>query len=58
MCVCQSDHPWIKDGEAPDIPLDNAVLSRLKQFKAMNQFKKVALRVRICVIHRSMIIFI
>ncbi|ONI14120.1 hypothetical protein PRUPE_4G263600 [Prunus persica] len=40
------NHPWIKeDGEAPDVPLDNAVLSRLKQFKAMNQFKKVALRV-------------
>ncbi|KAL6506152.1 Calcium-dependent protein kinase 17 [Orobanche gracilis] len=39
-------HPWIKeDGEAPDTPLDNAVLSRLKQFRAMNQFKKVALRV-------------
>ncbi|KAM6596003.1 hypothetical protein CsatA_006527 [Cannabis sativa] len=38
-------HPWIKeDGEAPDTPLDNAVLNRLKQFKAMNQFKKVALR--------------
>ncbi|KAK4419634.1 Calcium-dependent protein kinase [Sesamum alatum] len=40
------NHPWIKeDGEAPDIPLDNAVLNRLKQFRAMNQFKKVALRV-------------
>ncbi|XP_010519813.1 PREDICTED: calcium-dependent protein kinase 34 isoform X1 [Tarenaya hassleriana] len=40
------NHPWIKeDGEAPDVPLDNAVMSRLKQFKAMNQFKKVALRV-------------
>ncbi|GAA0153999.1 non-receptor serine/threonine protein kinase [Lithospermum erythrorhizon] len=40
------NHPWIKeDGEAPDIPLDNAVLGRLKQFKAMNKFKKVALRV-------------
>lgn len=40
------NHPWIKeDGEAPDRPLDNAVLSRLKQFRAMNQFKKVALRV-------------
>ncbi|XP_031268303.1 calcium-dependent protein kinase 17-like [Pistacia vera] len=39
-------HPWIKeDGEAPDVPLDNAVLSRLKQFKAMNKFKKVALRI-------------
>ncbi|KAK7287517.1 hypothetical protein RIF29_00798 [Crotalaria pallida] len=40
------NHPWIKeDGEAPDKPLDNAVLNRLKQFRAMNQFKKVALRV-------------
>ncbi|KAF5193570.1 Calcium-dependent protein kinase [Thalictrum thalictroides] len=40
------DHPWIKeDGDAPDTPLDNAVLSRLKQFRAMNKFKKVALRV-------------
>ena len=39
-------HPWIKeDGEAPDTPLDNAVLTRLKQFRAMNKFKKVALRV-------------
>lgn len=39
-------HPWIKEGgEAPDTPLDNAVMSRLKQFKAMNNFKKVALRV-------------
>ncbi|KAG6433408.1 hypothetical protein SASPL_105022 [Salvia splendens] len=40
------NHPWIKEeGEAPDTPLDNAVLSRLKQFRAMNKFKKVALRV-------------
>ncbi|XP_057756923.1 calcium-dependent protein kinase 17-like [Arachis stenosperma] len=40
------NHPWVKeDGEAPDKPIDNAVLSRLKQFKAMNEFKKVALRV-------------
>ncbi|KAF6176120.1 hypothetical protein GIB67_000214 [Kingdonia uniflora] len=39
------DHPWIKeDGEAPDTPLDNSVLNRLKQFRAMNKFKKVALR--------------
>ncbi|XP_030522240.2 calcium-dependent protein kinase 34 [Rhodamnia argentea] len=39
-------HPWIKeDGEAPDTPLDNAVLNRLKQFRAMNKFKKAALRV-------------
>ncbi|KAM0839950.1 hypothetical protein ACQ4PT_059987 [Festuca glaucescens] len=40
------NHPWIKeDGEAPDTLLDNAVLGRLKQFRAMNQFKKAALRV-------------
>ncbi|KAI4308201.1 hypothetical protein L6164_031299 [Bauhinia variegata] len=40
------NHPWIKeDGEAPDRPLDNAVLNRLKHFRAMNKFKKVALRV-------------
>ncbi|CAN1830618.1 Calcium-dependent protein kinase 34, partial [Linum perenne] len=40
------NHPWIKeDGEAPDVPLDNAVMGRLKQFKAMNKFKKIALRV-------------
>ncbi|KAK3443639.1 hypothetical protein EUGRSUZ_B03741 [Eucalyptus grandis] len=40
------NHPWIKeDGEAPDTPLDNVVLDRLKQFRAMNEFKKVALRV-------------
>ncbi|XP_024996492.1 calcium-dependent protein kinase 17-like [Cynara cardunculus var. scolymus] len=39
-------HSWIKeDGEAPDKPLDNAVMGRLKQFRAMNKFKKVALRV-------------
>ncbi|MCD7458687.1 hypothetical protein HAX54_038903 [Datura stramonium] len=39
------NHSWIKeDGEAPDTPLDNAVLHRLKQFRAMNKFKKVALR--------------
>jgi len=39
-------HPWIqKDGVAPDKPLDSAVLSRLKQFSAMNKIKKMALRV-------------
>ncbi|XP_016487584.2 calcium-dependent protein kinase 17-like isoform X2 [Nicotiana tabacum] len=39
------NHPWIKeDGEAPDTPLDNAVLNKLKNFRAMNKFKKVALR--------------
>ncbi|GAB2287527.1 Mitogen-activated protein kinase cpk1 [Dionaea muscipula] len=39
-------HPWIQvDGVAPDKPLDAAVLSRLKQFRAMNKLKKMALRI-------------
>ncbi|KAL9329825.1 hypothetical protein ACSQ67_004828 [Phaseolus vulgaris] len=39
-------HPWIvDDSNAPDKPLDSAVLSRLKQFSAMNKLKKMALRV-------------
>ncbi|KAJ7970646.1 putative Calcium-dependent protein kinase [Quillaja saponaria] len=39
-------HPWIQvDGVAPDKPLDSAVLSRMKQFSAMNKIKKMALRV-------------
>ena len=39
-------HPWIQiDGAAPDKPLDSAVLSRMKQFTAMNKLKKMALRV-------------
>ncbi|KAL6338025.1 hypothetical protein AAG906_010589 [Vitis piasezkii] len=39
-------HPWVVDDRmAPDKPLDSAVLSRLKQFSAMNKLKKMALRV-------------
>ncbi|XP_073006152.1 calcium-dependent protein kinase 10-like isoform X2 [Typha latifolia] len=39
-------HPWVQvGGAAPDKPLDSAVLSRLKQFSAMNKLKKMALRV-------------
>lgn len=39
-------HPWIcENGVAPDKSLDPAVLSRLKQFSAMNKLKKMALRV-------------
>ncbi|XP_057805879.1 calcium-dependent protein kinase 26 [Salvia miltiorrhiza] len=39
-------HPWISEnGVAPDRALDPAVLSRLKQFSAMNRLKKMALRV-------------
>jgi calcium-dependent protein kinase len=41
-----TDHPWIReDGEAPDKPLDITVISRMKQFRAMNKLKKVALKV-------------
>jgi len=32
-------------GEASDKPIDNAVLSRMKQFRAMNKMKKLALKV-------------
>eukprot|EP00475_Leptophrys_vorax_P030937 TRINITY_DN4668_c0_g1_i1.p1 TRINITY_DN4668_c0_g1~~TRINITY_DN4668_c0_g1_i1.p1 ORF type:complete len:533 (-),score=71.51 TRINITY_DN4668_c0_g1_i1:249-1847(-) len=40
------DHPWVKiDGEASDVPLDSAVLTKLKQFSAMNKMKKLALKV-------------
>ncbi|EEF38311.1 calcium-dependent protein kinase 20 [Ricinus communis] len=39
-------HPWVQvDGLAPDRPLDSAVLSRLKQFSAMNKLKRIAIRV-------------
>lgn len=39
-------HPWVQvDGVAPDKPLDSAVLTRLKQFSAMNRLKKIAIRV-------------
>ncbi|PKU84011.1 calcium-dependent protein kinase 26 [Dendrobium catenatum] len=39
-------HPWIcENGVAPDQALDPAVLTRLKQFSAMNKLKKMALRV-------------
>ncbi|XP_043715138.1 calcium-dependent protein kinase 1-like isoform X2 [Telopea speciosissima] len=39
-------HPWVLvDGEAPDKPLDSAVLTQLKHFSAMNKLKKMALRV-------------
>lgn len=42
-------HPWIcENGVAPDRALDPAVLSRLKQFSAMNKLKKMALRVSAC----------
>ncbi|KAI4388365.1 hypothetical protein MLD38_000699 [Melastoma candidum] len=40
------DHQWIKEGgDASDRPIDSAVLSRMKQFRAMNKLKKLALKV-------------
>jgi calcium-dependent protein kinase len=42
----EAEHPWMKEGgEASDRPLDNAVLIRMKQFRAMNKMKKLALKV-------------
>ncbi|KHN35055.1 Calcium-dependent protein kinase 3 [Glycine soja] len=39
------NHPWMREDGASDKPLDVAVLSRMKQFRAMNKLKKVALKV-------------
>ncbi|XP_071685638.1 calcium-dependent protein kinase 29-like isoform X2 [Rutidosis leptorrhynchoides] len=40
------EHPWLKeDGEASELPMDSAVLIRMKQFRAMNKLKKLALKV-------------
>ncbi|KAK3008508.1 hypothetical protein RJ639_013216 [Escallonia herrerae] len=40
------EHPWLKeDGKASDKPIDSAVLIRMKQFRAMNKLKKLALKV-------------
>ncbi|KAK7333490.1 hypothetical protein VNO80_30264 [Phaseolus coccineus] len=39
------EHPWIKDGNAPDKLIDSAVFSRMKQFRVMNKLKKLALKV-------------
>ncbi|CAL0332007.1 unnamed protein product [Lupinus luteus] len=38
------NHPWMRADGASDEPLDIAVLSRMKQFAAMNKLKKVALK--------------
>ncbi|PRQ28452.1 putative protein kinase CAMK-CDPK family [Rosa chinensis] len=40
------EHPWLRvGGEASDKPIDSAVLSRMKQLRAMNKLKKLALKV-------------
>ncbi|KAH0920213.1 hypothetical protein HID58_027878 [Brassica napus] len=38
-------HPWLTDSEVSDKPIDSAVLIRMKQFRAMNKLKKLALKV-------------
>ncbi|KAL8130688.1 hypothetical protein V2J09_019843 [Rumex salicifolius] len=39
------EHPWLREGgDASDQPIDSAVLIRMKQFRAMNKFKKLALK--------------
>ena len=41
-----SEHPWLKEGgEASEQPMDSAVLTRMKQFRAMNKLKKLAIKV-------------
>ncbi|KAG7031419.1 Calcium-dependent protein kinase 9 [Cucurbita argyrosperma subsp. argyrosperma] len=40
------EHPWLREGgDASDKPIDSAVFTRLKQFRAMNKLKKLALKV-------------
>ncbi|XP_010536433.1 PREDICTED: calcium-dependent protein kinase 29 [Tarenaya hassleriana] len=40
------EHPWMKaDSKISDKPIDSAVLIRMKQFRAMNKLKKLALKV-------------
>ena len=45
-CADVLRHPWLKHaGHGMDKPLDNVVLSRMKNFAAMNKMKKTALMV-------------
>eukprot|EP00252_Welwitschia_mirabilis_P001502 TRINITY_DN11361_c0_g3_i2.p1 TRINITY_DN11361_c0_g3~~TRINITY_DN11361_c0_g3_i2.p1 ORF type:complete len:535 (-),score=109.49 TRINITY_DN11361_c0_g3_i2:146-1750(-) len=40
------EHPWLQNAKkAPNVSLGETVIARLKQFSAMNKFKKRALRV-------------
>jgi len=38
------EHPWLREGEASDEPIDGAVLTRMKQLRVMNKLKKLALK--------------
>ncbi|KAJ3706784.1 hypothetical protein LUZ61_010489 [Rhynchospora tenuis] len=39
------DHPWLREGGASSKPIDSAVLMRMRQFRATNKLKKLALKV-------------
>ncbi|KAF8020483.1 hypothetical protein BT93_G1024 [Corymbia citriodora subsp. variegata] len=53
------EHHWIKEGgDASDKPIDSAVLSRMKQFRAMNKLKKLALKVSPCIIGSHLVLFV
>ncbi|CAD7696382.1 unnamed protein product [Ostreobium quekettii] len=39
------EHAWVKEDGAPDAPLGNAVVDRIKGFTAMNRLKREALKV-------------
>ena len=51
IMFCWIEHPWIC--EAPDNPLDSSIVMRLKQFRAMNKLKKVALKVYLFLVSYS-----
>ncbi|CAI9117025.1 OLC1v1018335C1 [Oldenlandia corymbosa var. corymbosa] len=41
------EHPWLKEGgEASDTPINSVVQIRMKQFRAMNKLKRLALKVQ------------
>lgn len=58
LLLFYAGHPWVQsDGAAPDRPLDSAVLTRLKQFSAMNKLKKIAIRVITALLILSILLF-
>lgn len=61
ICVLNalSEHQWLREGgEASDKPIDSAVLSRMKQFRAMNKLKKMALKVTVFILMLTWLVFL
>lgn len=61
LCVLNalSEHQWLREGgEASDKPIDSAVLSRMKQFRAMNKLKKMALKVIVFMLIFTWVVFL